>query len=134
MPANLRPKHASRRRGFTLLEMMLVLLIIGLLATVAALNLTSGADKARVQTTQASIRSMETALKSYYFEKGAYPTTAEGLLPLVPKFLEEVPTDGWKRPFQYYSPGTSGHEFEIISLGKDALPNTEDDVVSWKIE
>jgi general secretion pathway protein G len=122
------------RRAFTLLEMMLVMLIIGLLATVAALNLVGGAETARRNATITTIRTIETALKSYNFETGAYPTTEQGLGVLVPKFLEKAPLDGWKRPLFYYSPGTHGFDYEIVSYGKDALPDTDDDVRSWELE
>ncbi len=133
------PTHAQRplhraRRAFTLLEMMLVLLIIGLLATVAALNLVGGAEEARRKATGATIKTLETALKQYNFDTGAYPTTEQGIAALVPKYVEKMPLDGWKRPLFYYSPGTHGYDYEIISYGGDALPDTEDDVRSWELE
>lgn len=122
-------RAAGARAAFTLLELVLVMVILGLLATVAALNLTSQADKARVDTTRTSMTVIEQALKSYYFEKGAYPTTEQGLRALVDtKHLEKMPLDGWKREFQYFSPGPNGAPYEIISLGKDAIAETEDDI------
>lgn len=130
-------KYQSRiaaRSAFTLLEMMLVLVIIGVLASVAALNLVGGADKARVNATEATIKTVEAALKQYYFDTGAYPTTEQGLVVLVPKYIEKAPLDGWKRELFYYSPGVNGNDFEIVSIGKDALPDTEDDIQSWRLE
>ncbi|MBL0921316.1 MAG: type II secretion system major pseudopilin GspG [Phycisphaerales bacterium] len=122
------------RRAFTLLEMMLVLVIIGVLASVAALNLVGGADKARARATEATMKTLDSALQQYFFDTGAYPTTAQGLDALVPKYVQKPPLDGWKREMFYYSPGVNGNDFEIISLGKDALPDTEDDIRSWLLE
>ena len=123
------------RRAFTLLELVLVMVILGLLASVAAYNLIGTADKARVDATKQSMKIIEQALKSYYFEKGAYPTTAEGLAALVNTGkLEKMPQDGWKREFQYYSPGGNNRPYDIISLGKDAQADTADDVRSWEID
>lgn len=132
--------HASRRhpsravRAFTLLELMLVLVILGVLATVAAIAVTGQADTARENATKASIRTIETALRSFYLQTGAYPTTSDGLAPLVPRFLEKPPLDGWKRPFAYFHPGQQGREFEIISYGKDGEYGTADDIRSWEIQ
>ncbi|TVQ61541.1 MAG: type II secretion system protein GspG [Phycisphaerales bacterium] len=123
-----------RRHAFTLLEVMLVLLIIGLLATVAAVNLVGASDRAREQQTKTSIKMIESALKQYYFTHGRYPTSEEGLMTLVPDYLESQPLDAWKRPFVYFSPGTGGRDFEIISLGRDGNADTEDDIVSWELE
>jgi general secretion pathway protein G len=121
-------------RGFTLLELMLVLVILGVLATVAAVAVTGQADNARRNATEASMRTIETALKSYYLQRGAYPTTQEGLGVLVPTFLEKPPLDGWKRPFAYFHPGQGTREYEIISVGKDGEYGTEDDIRSWEIQ
>lgn len=128
------PSRVAARSAFTLLEMMLVLVIIGVLASVAALNLVGGADKARVNATEATIKTVEAALKQFYFDTGAYPTTEQGLVVLVPKYIEKAPLDGWKRELFYYSPGVNGNDFEIVSIGKDALPDTEDDIQSWRLE
>lgn len=126
--------RVAARSAFTLLEMMLVLVIIGVLASVAALNLVGGADKARVNATEATIKTVEAALKQFYFDTGAYPTTEQGLVVLVPKYIEKAPLDGWKRELFYYSPGVNGHDYEIVSIGKDALPDSEDDIQSWRLE
>lgn len=126
-------------RAFTLLEVVLVMVIIGVLATVAALNLTAGADNARVQATRASMKTIEHALKEWYFEKGAYPTVAEGIGALVTaKKLDSIPLDGWKRPFAYYSPipnpPAPEKDYNIISLGKDAIEGTADDISIWDVK
>lgn len=133
---------ASRRRhpspvvrAFTLLELMLVLVILGVLATVAAIAVTGQADTARENATKTSIQTIERALRAFYVQTGAYPTTADGLAPLVSRrFLEKEPLDGWKRPFVYFHPGQQGREFEIISKGKDGEYGTADDIRSWEIQ
>lgn len=124
-------RHRSRTLtpGFTLLEVVLVMVIIGVLATVAALNLTAGADKARESATRASLKTIEQALKQYYFEKGAYPTTAEGIPALVAaKHLDKPPQDGWKRDFLYFSPVQADPPFDLYSMGKDAIDGNADDM------
>lgn len=134
MPRSPMRRSRSPRRGFTLLELMLVLVILGVLATVAAVAVTGQADNARRNATQASMQTIERALKSYYLQTGAYPTTSEGIAPLVPQFLEKMPLDGWKREFTYFHPGQQGREFEIVSRGKDGEYGTEDDIRSWEIQ
>ncbi|MGD9691326.1 MAG: type II secretion system major pseudopilin GspG [Phycisphaerales bacterium] len=129
-----RVRSRSGRRAFSLLELVLVMVIIGLLAAVAAFNLVGQANRARVDTTKQSIKVIEQALKTYNFDNGAFPATAQGIPALVPKYLEKMPLDGWKRPFNYYSPGPGGQEYVIISAGKDGIPDNEDDVRSWEIE
>lgn len=128
-------RRIHARSAFTLLELVLVMVILGLLASVAAYNLVGTADKARVNATKQSMEVIKAALKDFYFEKGAYPTTAEGLQALVSTGkLEKMPLDGWKRPFEYVSPGQAGRPYDIISLGKDALPDTADDIRSWELD
>jgi len=133
-PSNIARVSSASARGFTLLELMLVLVILGVLATVAAVAVVGQADNARRNATQTSIQTIDRALKAYYLQKGAYPTTAEGLTPLVPTFLEKMPLDAWKRQFVYYHPGQSGREYEIISVGKDGEYGTEDDIRSWELQ
>lgn len=125
----------TARRAFSLLELVLVMVIIGLLASVAAFNLVGQAQSARVEASKQSIMVIEKALKSYNFNNGAFPTTAQGIQALVPKYLEKPPLDGWKREFDYYSPAPQGQfDYVIISRGKDGIPDTEDDVRSWEIQ
>lgn len=121
-------------RAFTLLELMLVLVILGVLATVAAIAVTGQADTARENATKTSIQTIERSLRAYYVQTGAYPTTAEQLQPLIPRFLEKTPLDGWKREFVYFHPGQQGREYEIISKGKDGEYGTADDIRSWEIQ
>jgi len=108
---------------------MLVLVILGLLSTVAAVALLPQAEKAKVRTTKASLEVIKTAITGYQIEKSRLP---ESILQLVPGYLEEGKTkDGWKREF-YYKPTPGGaREFELISFGKDGEPGTEDDIDVW---
>lgn len=128
-------RHPSRFvRAFTLLELMLVLVILGVLATVAAIAVTGQADTARENATKTSMQTVERSLQAFYLQTGAYPTTADGLAPLVPRFLEKEPLDGWKRAFVYFHPGQQGRPYEIISKGKDGEYGTADDIRSWEIQ
>jgi general secretion pathway protein G len=131
-----RARHSLPRasRGFTLLELMLVLVILGVLATVAAIAVTGQADNARRSATATSMQTIERGLKSYYLNTGAYPTTQEGIGVLVPTYIEKPPLDGWKRPFAYYHPGQGGRDYDLISLGKDGEYATDDDIRSWEIQ
>jgi len=138
MPARLsRPSVLNRRRAsraFTLLELMLVLVILGVLASVAAIAVTGQADNARRSATITSMQTVDRALRAYYLQKGAFPSTQESLAVLVPTYLEKEPLDGWKRRFAYFHPGTGGREYDLISNGKDGEYGTDDDIRNWELE
>ncbi|MDR0648946.1 MAG: type II secretion system major pseudopilin GspG, partial [Synergistaceae bacterium] len=137
----------KKRSGFTLVEIMVVVVIIGLLATVVAVNVSRQSDEARITTTRVSIASIENALELYHLNNGFYPTTDQGLKALVEKpssapvpnnypkggYVKKPPKDAWKRDFLYYCPGTKG-EYDIISLGADGVEGGEDagaDISNW---
>lgn len=106
------------RRGFTLLELMVVLLIIGLLMSVAAFNFIGQGDTARRKTTIQSMNIIDGAIKQYQLNTGAYPPT---IAALIPKYLDAEPKDAWKRPFVYFinsSAGANGRPFTLMSTGK----------------
>lgn len=136
--------------GFSLVEILVVLVIMGLLISVVAPTVLNRADEARVQKAQADFKAIETALKIYRLDNYVYPTTEQGLEALVepstldpePRnfkeggYLEEVPLDPWGRPYLYLSPGEHG-EVDIYSLGADGLSGGEDqalDIGNWKAE
>jgi general secretion pathway protein G len=134
--------------GFSLVEILVVLVIMGLLISVVAPTVLNRADEARVGKVLADFKNIETALKIYRLDNYVYPTTEQGLEALVepstldpePRnfkeggYLEEVPLDPWGRPYLYLSPGEHG-DVDIYSLGADGLSGGEDqshDLGNWK--
>ncbi len=141
---------AKHNGGFSLVEILVVLVIMGLLISVVAPTVLNRADDARVQKAQADFKAIETSLKIYRLDNYVYPTTEQGLQALVepstldpePRnfkaggYLEEVPIDPWGRPYLYLSPGEF-HEVDIYSLGADGLSGGEGqraDIGNWKEE
>lgn len=141
---------AKGSAGFSLVEILVVLVIMGLLISVVAPTVLNRADDARVQKAQADFNAIETALKIYRLDNYVYPTTEQGLQALVepstlapePRnfkvggYLGEVPVDPWGRPYLYLSPGEQG-AVDIYSLGADGLSGGEDqsaDIGNWKEE
>jgi general secretion pathway protein G len=142
----------SSESGFTLIELMVVVVIIGILAGLIVPRIMGSDDKAREAKAKMQIESIETALKLYKLDNGAYPTTEQGLKALVepptagnlPKswrqggYLEKgrIPKDPWGNEFVYVSPGSHG-DFDISSLGADGEPGGEGknkDINNWEIE
>ena len=143
-------KYANR--GFTLIELMVVIIILGILAMYVAPKIMSRPGEARQVKARLDIQNLENALKLYKLDNGIYPTTEQGLLALVeqpetgtvPKkwksggYLEKgkVPKDPWGNDFVYLSPGLKS-DFDIISYGLDGVPGGEEenkDVNNWDIE
>ncbi|MFT4767723.1 MAG: general secretion pathway protein G [Glaciecola sp.] len=134
--------------GFSLVEILVVLVIMGLLISIVAPTVLNRADDARIQKAQADFKAIETALKIYRLDNYVYPTTEQGLEALVsassidptPRnfkdsgYLAELPRDPWGRPYLYLSPGENG-EIDIYTLGADGLSGGEDqnaDIGNWK--
>jgi general secretion pathway protein G len=134
-------------RGFSLIEILVVLVILGLLISVVAPTVLNQADDARVQKAYADFKAIETALKLYRLDNYVYPTTEQGLTALIeasnldpaPRnfkrggYLDSLPQDPWGRPYLYLSPGERG-EVDIYSLGADGLPGGEGqnaDIGKW---
>lgn len=125
-------RHAAR--GFTLLEMMVVLLIIGLLMSVAVINIVGRGDDARKATTIQSMNVITSALKQYQLQHGDFPPTLDAL---TPKFLEDRPVDAWKRAFVYFpnsaTGATSTRPYTLYSKGKGGEEGNSEDVIDyWK--
>jgi general secretion pathway protein G len=122
-----------RRAGFTLLELLVVIVIIGLLAAYVGPKYFSQLGKSEVTVAKAQIEAFEKSLDTYRLDVGRYPNTEEGLSALLvapasgaakwngPYLKKAVPPDPWGHPFQYRAPGPKG-EFEILSLGRDGQP------------
>lgn len=135
----------ARRReqgGFTLMELMVVIVIIGLLVALVGPRLMGAADDAKVVAAKAQISSFKNALNQFKLKENRYPSTSEGLEALVSgekPYLEQtrIPEDPWGNPYVYTSPGTQGHDFEIISYGEDGAPGGtgeyDADIVSWDL-
>ncbi len=130
--------HSRRHAGFTLLEILVVVLIITILATIVGINVVNSPGQARVTVAQAQLQTLRNALQLYKAQQGRYPTQRQGLQALVspadtepvPRQFPEggylatpaVPDDPWGNPFVYLIPGSSGEPFEVITYGADAEP------------
>ncbi|MFA6245155.1 MAG: type II secretion system major pseudopilin GspG [Candidatus Hydrogenedentales bacterium] len=136
-------KRHANRAGFTLIELMVVIVILGMLMAVVVPRMIGATDDAKVAATKSQIHSFRTALDMFKLKIGRYPSTSEGLGALVnnekQNFLNEdnVPNDRWGNPFNYTCPGAKGHDFEIVSYGADgALGGTgyNADIESWNLQ
>jgi general secretion pathway protein G len=140
---------SRRERGFTLLEIIVVVFILSLLAAIVAPRIIGRTDDARIEATKVQIRNVETALKLFKMDNGFYPDTQQGLEALVEKpasgrvpqnykeggYLEQrkIPLDPWGNPYVYVSPGLNG-DYDILSYGADGNEGGEGknaDIKSW---
>ena len=131
----MRDRLRRRQGGFTLIELMVVILIIGLLATIVVQNLKSATDKAKRVKAQADIAQIKSGLDRFYLDAGSYPTTDQGLAALtaaptsgdIPKdwggpYLEKIPPDPWGNDYFYQSDGNS---YVLKSFGADGVEGGE---------
>jgi general secretion pathway protein G len=137
-------RPSSLQRGFTLLELLVVMVIIGLLASIVAPQYFSQIGKSNTKVARAQIESLSQALDQYRLDVGRYPSTEQGLGSLRvapqnvtqwrgPYLKRDVPNDPWGNAYQYKAPGQHG-EYDLSSLGSDAQPGGEGDaadVTSW---
>ncbi|HEY3785911.1 MAG TPA: type II secretion system major pseudopilin GspG [Steroidobacteraceae bacterium] len=147
-----RIRWAGRARwasGFTLIEIMVVVIIIGLLAAVIVPQVVNKVDEARVAKAKQDIQSLETALTMFRLDNSKYPTTDQGLASLMKQptdpsirhwrqggYLQRLSKDPWGNDYQYVFPGTHGKEYDLYTLGADAQPGGDGvnaDIGNWNI-
>jgi len=144
-------KLIQSSQGFSLIELMVVIVILGILASMIMPRLMGRTDDAKITKAEVDIKALSTALKLYKLDNGDYPTTEQGLKALISPpeqegmegwkkggYLDQksLPKDPWKRDFIYLCPGTH-NDFDIISYGADGVPGGEDknkDIKSWEID
>ena len=140
----------NSEKGFSLIEIMVVIVILGILASYVAVKVTGQTDEARRTQAMVQIESFKTALDLYRLDNGSYPSTEQGLQALVSQptvgklprkwreggYIAKIPKDPWSNEYLYLSPGTNG-DFDITSYGNDNEPGGEGsdaDVNSWEEE
>jgi general secretion pathway protein G len=144
----MKPIRHAAQRGFTLIEIMVVIVILGVLAALIVPKVMGRPDEARIVAAKQDIGAISQALKLYRLDNTRYPTSEQGLKALVQKptsgpetknwkpggYLEHLPDDPWGHPYQYANPGTHG-EIDIWSLGADGEPGGEGvdaDIGNWQ--
>ncbi len=143
-------KNVKRSDGFTLIELMIVIIILGILASIVVPKLMGRPEEARRTKAKIQIRNFQQALDLFKLDNGFYPTTEQGLEALVKKptispippryreegYIDKIPKDPWGNPYIYICPGKYG-EYDIISYGADGEPGGEGknaDIESWNLE
>ena len=130
-----RTLERTARAGFTLIEIMLVVVIIGLLAGIVAVSIPKNLEKARRNKAKADIASIGVAIQTYYMDKGHYPASLDVLTQGEDPDLEKaIPLDPWGHPYQYNFPGShKPFKYDLKSLGFDGV-DSEDDLANWKAD
>ena len=139
--------HKRRQAGFTLLEVMVVIVILGILASLVVPNLMGNKEKADQQKAVSDIVALENALDMYKLDNSRYPTTEQGLEALVSKpqgepeprnyksdgYIKRLPQDPWGGAYQLMSPGEHG-KIDVFSMGLDGEAGTDDDIGNWNMD
>lgn len=142
-------QRLRQQQGFTLIEIMVVVIILGILAAIVAPNVIGRVGDAQIAAARQDLRGIENALKFYRLDNFSYPTTEYGLQALVTRpndpniknwkqggYLDRLPKDPWGNPYQYLSPGNNG-EVDIYTLGRDGRPGGEGedaDIGNWDLD
>ncbi len=140
----------QKQTGFTLIEVIVVLVILGILASIVVPNVISRTDQAQIVKAKQDLRALESALQLYRIDNFRYPTTDQGLQALVERpnippeaknwqkggYIKKLPQDPWLNDYQYLSPGQHG-DFDLYTLGADGRPGGNDenqDIGNWTLE
>jgi general secretion pathway protein G len=142
-------RKRARSRGFTLIEIMVVVIILGILAAIVAPNVIGRIDDAQITRVKSDLRGIENALKFYRMDNFAYPTSEQGLEALVTRpadpnlrnwkqggYLDRLPRDPWGNPYLYLNPGNNS-EVDVYTLGRDGRPGGEGldaDIGNWDLD
>ena len=139
--------NKQRQRGFTLLEIMVVIVILGILASLVVPNLMGNKEKADRQKAVSDITALENALDMYKLDNSIYPNTEQGLEALVSQptsqpeprnyrddgYIKRLPQDPWNNDYQLVSPGEHG-KIDVFSMGLDGEAGTDDDIGNWNLD
>jgi len=139
-------KKFHQQSGFTLLEVMVVIVILGILASMVVPNLLGSQEKANVQKAVSDITALETSLTMYKMDNYKFPTTEQGLEALVTEtdieplprrfqedgYIKRLPQDAWGNDYQLLNPGEHG-KYDVFSMGPDGEAGTEDDIGNWNL-
>ena len=140
-------RNNNKQKGFTLLEIMVVIVILGVLASMIVPNLMSNKDKADKQKVVSDVIALENALDMYKLDNGSYPSTEQGLEALVSEpsgspeprnyqedgYIKRLPQDPWGNDYILNNPGEHG-KIDILSVGQDGEEGTDDDIGNWNLD
>ena len=135
--------RSKARKGFTFLEIMMVVVIIGILMSIAIPRFAGRSERAKDRAVRMQIKHFQTALGQYEMDTGSFPSTSDGLKALVERpsevseedwdgpYIEAIPRDLWHEEYVYKCPGDNSPDYDLYSKGKDREEGTEDDITSW---